>query len=481
MALTLTASDIPTTVSAVDSSSSTDVTIPIETNPAAEQHTTPGIIAVNPTSISSIDPENVEHSTEKTRSSASPCNDVEKAEYMIDDDSEVIDTTTKTELMTFPDGGFGWLVVVGAFVIQFCQNNIFPGAKLSQIAWSGGIAGASIFITTPFQARMVAMFGVRKVVATGIVISGTGMILASFAKSLWHLYLTQGLMVGLGAGMALFTSVAIPVQWFDKRRGLASGITVAGSGIGGASLAPLNRFMISKVGYQWALRIMGIGVIALVFSILVCLRTRVTLSTHGRPLLDVAMFKNPGFTAMYVMGMLETFGYLTPIALMPSFVAGLGIDPAMGANLISIFSGVNAVARIVLGFVGDHYGPLNVLIISTVFTSLCCWILWMNTHGLAMAIVFMVIYGANAGGFNSLFPVVAANIIGVETLAATVGLLYSGNFFGNLFGTPLASAIVTASGGYKWAQVYAGAAPMLAAILLTILRFKRDRRILVKM
>ncbi|KAG0020007.1 hypothetical protein BGZ80_004918 [Entomortierella chlamydospora] len=291
-----------------------------------------------------------------------------------------------------------------------------------------------------------------------------------------------GLMYGLGAGMALFTSVAIPVQWFEKKRGLASGITVAGSGIGGATLAPLNRLMISKIGYQWALRIMGILVITLVCSILVCLRTRVTPSVKKRPLLDVTMFKNSGFTAMYFMGMLVTFGYLTPIFLFPNFVTDLGMDPTIGASLVSGFAGVNAFSRIALGFIGDRFGPLNVLIVSTIFTGLCCWVLWMNTHGLAMAVVFMVIYGSNAGGFNSLFLVVAANIIGVESLAETIGLLFSGNLFGNLLGSPLASAIVTASGGsYTWAQVYSGAAPMLAAVLLIVLRFKKDRRILVKL
>ncbi|KAF9112737.1 hypothetical protein BGX27_002872 [Mortierella sp. AM989] len=464
-------------------------------SPNAEVSITSEKATIGLSSVSSISSKNHEYPDGKIK----PAGDVEKAEDMTgDSDSEEIDITLKPETMTFPDGGFGWFVVLGAFTIQFCcwgfnfcwgvyqqfyvNNQIFPGAGLSEISWSGGISSASIFITTPFQTKMVATFGLRKVIATGIIISGSGMILASFATSLWQLYLTQGFMYGFGAGMALFTSVAIPVQWFEKKRGLASGITVAGSGIGGATLAPLNRYLISKVGYQWALRIMGISVITLVCSILACLRTRVTPSVKGRPLLDVAMFKNSGFTAMYFMGMLVTFGYLTPVFLLPKFVTDLGMDPTVGASLVSIFSGVNAVARIVLGFAGDRYGPLNVLIISTIFTGLCCWVLWMNTHGLTMAIVFVVIYGANAGGFNSLFPVVAADIIGVETLAATVGLLYSGNFFGNLLGTPLASTIVTASGGsYKWAQVYAGAAPILAAALLIVLRFKREKRILVRM
>ncbi|KAK3825123.1 MAG: major facilitator superfamily domain-containing protein [Benniella sp.] len=400
--------------------------------------------------------------------------------------------------LSFPDGGFGWAVVFGAFMIQFCcwgfnfswgvfqqyyvENNVFPGATLSQISWSGGISTASVFLTCPFQTSMVSRFGLRPIIASGILISGSGMILASFAKTVPELYLTQGLLYGFGAGMALFTSVAIPVQWFDKKRGLASGITVAGSGIGGATLASLNRYLISKAGYKWALRTMGISSITIVCSILFCIRTRIPPRTRGGPLLDVAMFKDRGFTIMYLMGMLVTFGYLIPVFLLPNFVVDLGMKPEVGSSLVSAFAGVNAISRILLGFVADRYGPLNVLILSSVFSGLACLILWMNTHGLAMAIIFVVVYGSNAGGFNSLFPVVAADVIGVEKLAAAVGLLYSGNFFGNLLGTPLASAIIAASGGsYTGTMVFAGSAPILGACLLLIIRFRDEKRIFVRM
>ncbi|KAG0005026.1 hypothetical protein BGZ80_011100 [Entomortierella chlamydospora] len=411
--------------------------------------------------------------------------DAEKADNGTDESTE----PATAVLTNFPDGGFGWLVVLGAFMIQFCcwgfnfswgvyqeyyvENDTFEGATLSQVSWCGGLGAASVFLTCPFQTQMVSRFGLRPVIATGIVISGFGMISASFAKT--------GLMFGLGAGMALFNSVAIPVQWFDKKRGLASGITVAGSGIGGATLAPLNRYLISNVGYKWTLRIMGITVITAVFSILFCIRARIPPATRRRPLFDVAMFKNTGFTILYLTGMLMTFGYLTPIFLLPKFVKDLGWDPTVGATLVSIFSGVNAAARIGLGFVADICGPLNVLILSTIFCGLSCYMFWMNTHGLAMATVFAIAYGTSAGGFVSLFPVVAAKVIGLETLAATVGLLFSGNFFGNLLGTPLASAIISASGGsYTWAIVLAGTAPLVGASLLLIIRFEDEKRIFVK-
>lgn len=130
--------------------------------------------------------------------------------------------------------------------------------------------------------------------------------------------------------------------------------------------------------------------------------------------------------------MLVTFGYLTPVFLLPYYVTDIGMDSRTGATLVGIFSGVNAISRVILGIAADKFGRFNILALCTILSGLSCYILWLNTHNLAMAIVFVIVYGANGGGFVSLFPVVAAEVIGVERLAAAVGLLYSGNLFGKL-------------------------------------------------
>lgn len=125
-----------------------------------------------------------------------------------------------------------------------------------------------------------------------------------------------------------------------------------------------------------------------------------------------------------------TFGYITPVFLLPNYVTDIGMDPRTGATLVGIFSAVNAVSRVILGIAADKFGRFNILALCTILGGLSCYIFWLNTHTLAMAVVFVIFYGVNGGGFVSLFPVVAAEIIGVERLPAAVGLLYSGNLFG---------------------------------------------------
>lgn len=82
---------------------------------------------------------------------------------------------------------------------------------------------------------------------------------ASFASHIWHLYLSQGVLVGLGVGFAYVPSIAVLSQWFAKRRSLANGISAAGSGIGGLVFSFATGCTIDHLGTGWALRITGVS------------------------------------------------------------------------------------------------------------------------------------------------------------------------------------------------------------------------------
>src|SRR5690606_20813578 len=149
-------------------------------------------------------------------------------------------------------------------------------------------------------------------------------------------------------------------QYFDKKRGLANGIAVAGSGIGGLTLAPLVRFMITKIGFRWAQRIEGISMLVFMLAIFPFIKPRVNPTNKG-PIFDFGLFRLPGFIALMMSCFVVTFGYMIPIFLLPSYTTSIGLSATTGANLVSIFSGINSVARIVLGVSADRLGRMNTL------------------------------------------------------------------------------------------------------------------------
>lgn len=85
-----------------------------------------------------------------------------------------------------------------------------------------------------------------------------GFIAASFAGKIWHFYLTQGLLVGLGIGALFIPAVQTIPQWFLHRRSLATGLTSCGSGFGGLAISLSTTAMISNISLAWSLRIIGL-------------------------------------------------------------------------------------------------------------------------------------------------------------------------------------------------------------------------------
>lgn len=95
--------------------------------------------------------------------------------------------------------------------------------------------------------------------------------LASFCTQIWQFYLTQGILVGIGTSLSYIPAVTVTPGWYDKHRGLAMGVVLSGTGLGGLVWAPITRILITKVGFRNALRITGalsFGLLAAASSVL---------------------------------------------------------------------------------------------------------------------------------------------------------------------------------------------------------------------
>ncbi|KAJ1902218.1 hypothetical protein LPJ66_000213 [Kickxella alabastrina] len=97
-------------------------------------------------------------------------------------------------------------------------------------------------------------FGPGPSVFGGGILMSLGLFAASYARHVWQLCLTQGLIFGLGVCLTWIPAASAPSSWFEKNRGLATGITHMGLGIGGLVFSPLTRFLLEKAGTSGSLR-----------------------------------------------------------------------------------------------------------------------------------------------------------------------------------------------------------------------------------
>ncbi|KAK9687807.1 hypothetical protein K7432_014637 [Basidiobolus ranarum] len=169
----------------------------------------------------------------------------------------------------YPEGSRGWLVVAGGLLIhvvifgiqntfgifqEYYTNVIFSKSSPASISLIGTLGAGILAFLTSITGNLADRFGYKTTINLGAVIIAGGLVCASFCTEVWQLILTQGVIYGVGASLCYPPAISAPPQWFFKRRGLATGIAVSGSGVGGLILSPVTQALIKSLGYRWALR-----------------------------------------------------------------------------------------------------------------------------------------------------------------------------------------------------------------------------------
>ncbi|KAK9767848.1 hypothetical protein K7432_002030 [Basidiobolus ranarum] len=400
-----------------------------------------------------------------------------------------------SEIDVPPEGGYGWVVVFSSFLFHFVVlgvqyswgiyqqhylSHTYAGrVSASSLSLVGTIGAGAMPICGIVTGRLADKYGYKLIAFCGTIGISLGLILASFATEVWHLYLTQGLLYGVGSSLCFFPAISVPSQWFKQKRGLAVGIAVSGSGVGGLALVPLTSKLISSLGYQWALRITGIFSFVLLSVACLLLRTRLKVQVTG-PIFDIELFKNLKFIVMWCGGAIFSFGYLIPIYYIPEYASSINLSVSTGALIVGLLNGASALGRIILGSAADKFGRLNLLVICMVVGALSTLLIWTNSSSFAPLLIFALLFGFTAGGFISLFPVVIASIFGLDQLATVTGLIYASTGVGNLAGSPTAGALHDSTASYMPVILLSGAAMAVGTLINILLRMLVERRIFVK-
>ena len=169
-----------------------------------------------------------------------------------------------------PDGGWGWAIVAGSFVVHFlvlgtqysfgvlfnALLDAFPNKTRADVAWTSSLSLSLMLGFSSVTARLVKRFGCRAVCIAGGVVVAASLFAASYAEHLEVLYPAFA-MVGVGFSMSFNPAVVIIAHYFVKHRALATGIAVAGSGVGTFGMAPIYNSLIKAYGWRVALRVVG--------------------------------------------------------------------------------------------------------------------------------------------------------------------------------------------------------------------------------
>jgi MFS transporter, OFA family, oxalate/formate antiporter len=374
------------------------------------------------------------------------------------------------------DGGYGWVAVGAAFTAHFIAFGIiysftvfFPsilrefGQGRGKTSWIVSIAAGLMLGAGGVTGRLADRWGPGWVLALGGGLVGTGLVLSSFATSVWHVYIAYGLVLGFGVSCAFVPSVATVGQWFERRRGLAIGIAVAGTGIGSIVLAPLSSRLIDAYGWRTAMRILAAGGVAALLGAGSILRARFAGPRRGGAWAIAR--GNPTFKWLFLSSLVAAYGYWVPFVHIVPYARDRGISKASAALLVSIIGIANTTGRIVMGAIADRIGRHRIMQVSALAMAIAMFG-WPLAHSWRALAVFGALYALFAGAFIALLPALAGDYFGMDRLAGVTGMLFSGAAVGTLFGAPVTGMLFDATGNYTLGITLAAVSLTIGTVLL---------------
>ena len=365
------------------------------------------------------------------------------------------------------------------------------GAPAIQVTFTILIVLQTFF--SPFQAWLIERFGPKLLISTGCALTGLSWVAAAQAESLWGLYLTYGLLAGLGTGIVYVGVVGLMVAWFPDRRGFAAGLVAAGYGMGAIAT---NAGIINSLATEgYAATLQRFGVIIGVVGVVAALGLRAPPSGWTVPVVggrrvmatlrDVdtrEMLRNPIFWLMFVMMSLMSTTGLMVTSQIASFARDFGIVglTVFGVAAMTLTLNVdrlcNGLTRPFFGWVSDRIGRENTMGLAFALEGVAM-IVWLLTISNPVAFVLLsglVFFGW--GEIFSLFPSTLTDTFGARHATKNYGCLYIAQGIGAIFGGPLAALLHVYAESWTPVFVVAIACDLVTAVLaLAVLKPMRRR------
>jgi MFS family permease len=369
---------------------------------------------------------------------------------------------------------YGWIIVAVTFVTMAIGvtartsfSLLFPPI-IEEFNWERGVtAGAFSFgflvsgALSPLIGRMMDRFGPRAVMELGVVLMGSGLLLAPLTTEPWHLYLTIGVLVGGGSVCLGYSGQSLYVpNWFVRRRGLAMGIAFAGVGIGSITMLPWVQHMIEQTGWRSACSAMGILVLVTLAPINLLLRKRpeeLGLEPDGdasakmsvRPVSNVVdpawadidwtlprALRTARFWWLALGYFCGLYGWYAVQVHQTKYLLDIGFNTGVAAWALGMVSLLGIPGQILLGHLSDRVGREWIWTASCLGFAICFAALIGLAHAPTLTLLYVMVAAQGALGYG------VTSIMG-----AVVVEIFEGKHYGSIFGTLMLAALAGGAAG----------------------------------
>jgi OFA family oxalate/formate antiporter-like MFS transporter len=388
-----------------------------------------------------------------------------------------------------------WGLAAAGFLMQMALGAVYawsvfriPLAKqfhwtIADVTWTFTICIFVLGIAAFFGGLWLNKKGPRVVALTGGFLYGLGVFLASFsADKLWWLYLSYGVIGGIGLGFGYIVPVAVLVKWFPDKRGLITGIAVGGFGAGALVTAPLATHLIQSVGVLTTFAYLGIGYLVVSMATGYLMRNPPegwkpagwapsSTQSKQRAAKDYTLgdaLKTWQWWALWLLLFLNVSAGISLISQeSPMFQEIAKVSAGVAAGMVSVVAMGNAVGRIFWAWTSDAITRRWTFAAMFLIQVGLFWTFPGITSASILSVVSFIILMCYGGGFGTM-PAFAADYFGSKNVGPIYGLMLTAWGCASAFGPQLIAHLRQSSGSYvSGLHVIAGI--MALSVLLPIL------------
>ncbi len=395
---------------------------------------------------------------------------------------------------------YGWVIVIALFVIcsvlysvQFSFGIFFKSIEsefnLSRAATSSIVSVLMILVgISAFVAGWAGdRFGPRIVLFLMGLFTGLSLILTGQTGSLWQIYFTYSLLLAMGTGAVYVVSVSTVARWFDRKRGLAMGITGSGIGFGPLIIAPLATYLVTTLDWRMAYFILGIAAWVLILPLSRFLKaepSQVGALPDGarKPVLDIGNDRTRnGYLSLAQAVRVRSFWlcqliwifYATNVFLIMTHlvphVTDIGFSAMEAAVVLGVIGIASSFGRVIMGVISDRLGGKLTIVLCSLFQGgATLSLVWVND--LPGLYLFAAAWGIAFSGLSPAMGSLVSNTFGLGRIGSIMGVLEIGLGGGAAIGSVVGGLIFDVTGGYFAAFLFGTASTLIVILAVSFIR-----------
>lgn len=389
----------------------------------------------------------------------------------------------------------GWRVAAGAGIGVFVSFasvavytfGIFLKPLSDQFGWSReavsaafGIAAMTVAVCSPGLGHLLDAGRPRRVILPSLAVFGTAFAsLSLLTPHLWHLYAVFLVLGVVGNGTAQMAYSRAVSSWFDRRRGAALALVMAGGAVGAIVLPPATEALIASLG--WRIAALAIGAMVLTIglpTVAVLIRERPATTTgvpvaHGGATVRAALGSRVFWIVVVVLfgSSIAQNGALTHLS---ALLTDRGISASDGALALSAMGGASLAGRLITGWLLDRFFAARVSFALLATAALGTFLL-AGAQSLPIGIAAAVLIGFGMGGEADVTPYLLSRYFGLRSFSLLYGLTWTFYAVAGAIGPVLMGRAFDATGSYEALLVQLAIATLVVAALMLLLpRYQRQ-------